>query len=76
MKLQNDGFSEEEAVALTMQKFPSLKEDGPTQPRHGFEPARASALKEFTQYITKTSMDEPWRQSLSQAQIKKIHVLN
>ena len=66
MKLQNDGFSEEEAVALTMQKFPSLKEDDPTQPRCGFEPARASALKEFTQYITKTSMDEPWRQSLSQ----------
>ena len=76
MKLQNNGIGEEAAVSLTMEKFPSLKEDGPTQPQGDFEPARASALEEFTQYITKTSMDEPWKQSLSQAQIKKIHVLN
>ena len=76
MKLHNNGIGEAEAVSLTMEKFPSLKEDGPTQPQRDFEPARASALEEFTQYITKTSVDEPWKQSLSQAQVKKIHVLN
>ena len=77
MKLVNLGIDDGEAVSLTMEKFPSLKENGPPQPQHDFEPAvRASALEEFTQYITKTSMDEPWRRSLSQTQIKKIHLLN
>ena len=33
-----------------MEQFPSLKEDGPTQPHHDID--HASALKEFTQYIT------------------------
>ena len=76
MKLQNDGIGKDQAVSVTMEKFPSLKEDGPTKPQHDFEPAaHASALKEFTQYITKISVDEPWRQSLSQAQIEKIHLL-
>ena len=76
MKLVNLGIDDNEAVSLTIKQFPSLKEDSPTKPQHDFEHARASALKEFTQYITKISVDEPWRQSLSQAQIKNIHLLN
>ena len=50
MKLINIGIDDEEAVSLTMEQFPSLKEDGPTQPHHDID--HASALKEFTQYIT------------------------
>ena len=50
MKLINIGINDEEAVSLTMNQFPSLKEDGPTQPHHDID--HASALKEFTQYIT------------------------
>ena len=50
MKLVNIGIDEEEAVSLTMEQFPSLKENGPTQPHHDID--HASALKEFTQYIT------------------------
>ena len=73
MKLVNLGIDDDEAVSLTMKQFPSLKEDSPTKPQHDFEHVRASALKEFTQYITKMSVDEPWRRSLSQAQI---HLLN
>ena len=76
MKLVNLGIDDDEAVSLTMKQFPLLKEDSPTKSQHDFEYARTSALKEFTQYITKISVDEPWRQSLSQAQIKKIHLLN
>ena len=52
MKLVNIGIDEdEEAVSLTMKQFPSLKEDGPTQPHHDII-NHASALKEFTQHIT------------------------
>ena len=50
MKLINIGIYEKEAVSLTMEQFPSLKEDGPTQSHHDID--HASALKEFTQYIT------------------------
>ena len=50
MKLFNIGIDEQEAVSLTMEQFPSLKEDGPTQPHHDID--HASALKEFTQFIT------------------------
>ena len=50
MKLFNIGIDEQEAVSLTMEQFPSLKEDGPTQPYHDID--HASALKEFTQFIT------------------------
>ena len=50
MKLMNLGIDDEEAVSLTMEQFPSLKEDGPTQPHHDID--HASALKEFTQFIT------------------------
>ena len=50
MKLFNIGIDNKEAVSLTMEQFPSLKEDGPTQPHHDID--HASALKEFTQYIT------------------------
>ena len=66
MKLINIGIDDEEAVSLTMEQFPSLKEDGPTQPHHDID--RASALKEFTQYITKRSTDSPWTQPLSKMQ--------
>ena len=50
MQLINIGIDHEEAVSLTMEQFPSLKEDGPTQPHHDID--HASALKEFTQFIT------------------------
>ena len=50
MKLRNIGIDEKEAVSLTMEQFPSLKEDGPTQPHHDID--HASALREFTQFIT------------------------
>ena len=51
MKLINFGIdAAKEAVSLTMEQFPSLKEDGPTQPHQDID--HASALKEFTQYIT------------------------
>ena len=50
MKLINIGIDNEQAVSLTMEEFPSLKEDGPTQPHD-----HASALKEFTQFITNST---------------------
>ena len=50
MKLFNIGIDRKEAASLTIEQFPSLKEDGPTQPHHDID--HASALKEFTQYIT------------------------
>ena len=50
MKLINIGTDEKEAVSLTMEQFPLLKEDDPTQPHHDID--HDSALKEFTQYIT------------------------
>ena len=50
MKLINIGIDEEEVVSLTMEQFPSLKKDGPTQPHHDID--HASALKKFTQFIT------------------------
>ena len=53
MNLNNVGIDEEAAVSLTMEHFPSLKEDGPTQPRQDID--HASALKEFTQYITNST---------------------
>ena len=53
MKLVNLGIDDEEAVSLTMEQFPSLQEDGPTQPHHDID--HASALKEFTQLITKST---------------------
>ena len=67
MKLQNIGIDEEEAVSLTIEQFPSLKEDGPTQPHHDID--HVSALKEFTQYITNStqrSTDDSRKQPLSE----------
>ena len=55
MKLVNIGIDEEEAVSLTMEQFPSLKDNRPTQPHHNID--HASALKEFTQFITQRSTD-------------------
>ena len=53
MKIVNIGIDDEEAVFLTMEQFPSLKEDRPTEPHHDTD--HASALKEFTQYITRNT---------------------
>ena len=53
MKLRNIGINDEETISLTMEQFPSLKEDSPTQPHHDID--HASALKEFTQYITNST---------------------
>ena len=67
MKLRNIGIDDEEAVSLTMEHFPSLKEDGPTQPYHDID--HASALKEFTQYIansTQGSTDDSRKQPPSE----------
>ena len=50
MQLINIGIDGKEAVSLTMEQFPSLKEDGPTQPHQDID--HALALKEFTQFIT------------------------
>ena len=67
MKLINDGISNIKAVSLTMEKFPSLKEDDPTQPHHDVD--QASGIKEFTQCVTKGLIDDkPWRRPLSQEQ--------
>ena len=79
-KCIHEGISDKEAVFLTMEQFPSLKEDGPTQPQQNIgqedgptQPqqniGRAVAVKEFTEYITKgLSYDKPWRQPLSEEQ--------
>ena len=67
MKLINIGIDVKEAVSLTMEQFPSLKEDGPTQPHHDID--HASALMEFTQYITNStqgSTDDSRKQPLSE----------
>ena len=67
MKLVNLGIKE--AVSLTMEQFPSLKEDGPTQPHHNID--HASALKEFTQFITNStqrSSDDSREQPPSEVQ--------
>ena len=50
MKLRIIGIDDEEAISLIMEQFPSLKEDIFTQPHHDID--HASALKEFTQFIT------------------------
>ena len=67
MNLVNLGIDDIEAVSRTMEQFPSLKEDGLIQRHHNID--HASALKEFTQYITKGLRDEPWRQPLPQRYI-------
>ena len=45
MKRISIGIDDKEAVFLTMKQFPSLKEDGPTQPHHDID--HASDLKEL-----------------------------
>ena len=69
MKLFSLGIDEVEAVSLTMEQFPSLQEDGPTQPHHDID--HASALKEFTQFITNStqrSSDDSREQPPSEVQ--------
>ena len=78
MELQNIGINDEEAVSLTMEQFPSLNEDGPTQPHHDID--HASALKEFTQFITNSTQrstndsreQPPFEQSEVQGEQAKI----
>ena len=68
MKLRNIGNDNKEAVSLTIEQFPSLKEDGPTHPHHDIDHA---ALKEFTQFITSStqrSTDDSMRQPPSEVQ--------
>ena len=74
MKLVNLGIDYEEAVSLTMEQFPSLKEDGPTQPHHDID--HASALKEFTQFITKRSSDNSKEQLPSEVQEGHVQVIH
>jgi len=61
IKLCNIGIEYQNAVTLTMDQFPSLTEDGPTQRHHDID--QASFTQELTQYITKTSSSgQPWGQ--------------
>ena len=69
MQLRNLGIDDKEAVSLTMEQFPSLKEDGLTQPHHDID--HDSALKEFTQLITTStqrSTDDSREQPPSEVQ--------
>ena len=69
VNLINIGIDDEEAVSITMEQFPSLKEDGPTPLQHDI--GYASALKEFTQYITNStqrSTDDSMKQPPSEVQ--------
>ena len=50
MKLVNLECDDEEAVSLTMEQFPSLKEGSSTRTHHDID--HASALQEFIQFIT------------------------
>ena len=60
-KLLNLGIDVKEVVTLTMEEFPSLKDDGHTQPQHNVD--RTAIIEELTQYITKRPSDaDPWRQ--------------
>ena len=64
MKLSNNGIDDEEVVSLTMEQFPSLKEeDGTTQPHDDID--HASALKEFTQSITNFTERSTWNTQLA-----------
>ena len=50
-----------------MEKFPSLKEDGPAEPHHDHDMPSAAAVKEFIQYVTKgLTDDKPWQRPLSE----------
>jgi len=70
IQICNMGTEIEEAVTLTMQQFPSLTEDRPTQPHHNVD--YASFTKELTQFITKrSSTDQPWR-SMKPEQIRSL----
>ena len=72
IKLCNIGIGPEEAVTLTMQQFPSLTEDGPTQPHHDVD--HTSFSKESPEYITKRSPnDQPWG-SLKPEQAGLLHL--
>ena len=69
MKLINIGIDDEEAISLTMEQFPSLQEDDLSQSNHDID--HASALKEFTQYITNStqrSTDDSMKQPPSEVQ--------
>ena len=68
MKLRNIGNDNKEAASLTIEQFPSLKEEGPTHPHHDIDHV---ALKEFTQFITNStqrSTDDSMRQPPSELQ--------
>ena len=56
MKLNNIGIDSKEAVSLTVEQFPLLKECGPT-PHYDVD--HASVLKEFTQFITNRIKKQP-----------------
>jgi len=53
ISLRNKGINYIKAATLTMEQFPSLTEDGPTEPHHDID--QTSFTKELTQYITKSS---------------------
>jgi len=69
MKLVNLGYNEEEAVSLTMEQFPSLKEDGPTQPHCDID--HASALKEFTHFTTNTKRSTNKQRKQPSSEVKR-----
>ena len=68
MKLISQEICDKEAVSLTMEQFPLLKEDGPTQPHH--DCTTESPIEVFTQYVTnKRQMDESWREVLQRGNV-------
>ena len=68
MKLTNHGTDEKTVMSLTM--FPLLKKVGPIKPHCNID--HASALQEFTQFITKRVADNSWIQTLSIGQREHI----
>ena len=70
MKLVNIGINKKEAVSLTVEQFPSLKEDEFTQCDHDID--HASSLKEFAQFITH-STQEFTKVSKNQRSTEKSH---
>ena len=75
MKLINIGINDEEAVSVTIEQFPLLKEDGPTP---SLDIDHASSLKEFTQYITndtQASTSDSRKQPPSEVQGEQVKIL-
>ena len=75
MQLINTGINDEEAVSLTIEQFPSLKDC--STPPHDID--HASGLKEFTQFITndtQRSTTDPRKQPPPEVQDQQVKILS